>query len=151
MGFIPKWIWHVNGMSTTRDLLHDMYCILLRCGSFQNESGMFTKSIGDVVRAMMCGMEANCIVTTWKLRWCLTFYIPVWASSWGTRLYIFFSNVFNIFSLFLQTTAVLIFYLHCENTSAHALKAVINVRNMLDTQGWHYSPIDTQSSINTLL
>lgn len=98
-GSFQEWIWHVNGMSTTKDLLHDMYCILLRCGSFQNESGMCTKSIREVVRAMMCSMDANYTATTWKPGWCLTFYIPVWASSWGTRLYVFFRNSFDIFQL----------------------------------------------------
>ena len=37
-----RWDSFQNGldMSTTRDLLNDMYCIQLRCGSFQNESGL---------------------------------------------------------------------------------------------------------------
>lgn len=47
------------------------------------------------------------IGTTWKLECSLTFYIPVWASSWGTRLYILFRSLSNIISLIWQTTAVL--------------------------------------------
>lgn len=75
-----------------KDPLHDMYCVLLGCRSFQNESGMCTKSI-EVVRAMVCSMDAkDYTATTWKLGWCLTFYIPVWASSWGAKLY-FFSEI----------------------------------------------------------
>lgn len=47
--------------------------------------------------------------TTWKLECSLTFYIPVWASSWGTRLYIYilFRSLSNIISLIWQTTAAL--------------------------------------------
>lgn len=47
-------------MSTTKYLLNDMYYILrLRCGSFQNEPDMFTKSTREVAKAMKRGMEAN--------------------------------------------------------------------------------------------
>lgn len=59
-----------SDMSTTRDLINDMYCILLRCGSFQNESGVFTKSTREVdhSKTMMCIMEAHSLyVTTWEL------------------------------------------------------------------------------------
>lgn len=44
-----------------KDPLHDMYSVLLRCRSFQNESGMCAKSI-EVVRAMVCSMDAKTIL-----------------------------------------------------------------------------------------
>lgn len=47
---VLRWVSFQNGsdMSTARDLLNDMYCVPLRCGSFQNESGMFTKLTREV-------------------------------------------------------------------------------------------------------
>lgn len=106
--FIPKWIRHVNGMSTTKDLLNDMYYILrLRCGSFQNEPDMFTKSIKWPETWSEAWRQTVSFGTMWKLECSLTFYIPVWASSWGTRLYIIFRSLSNIISLIWQTTAEL--------------------------------------------
>lgn len=87
----------MNGsdMSTTTCTI---YC--WDAGHSRMSLAMFAKSTreGGSFRTMMRGMGANTIVATWKLGCCLTFYIPVWASSWGTKLYVFFRNVFKIFS-----------------------------------------------------
>lgn len=109
-GFIPKWIRHVNGMSTTRDLLNDMYHILrLRCGSFQNEPDMFTKLIREVAWAMKRGMEANNLYRHYVEIGMLSHLLY---SSLGLQLgykviCILFRSLSNIISLIWQTTAVL--------------------------------------------
>lgn len=70
-------------------------CTVGDVGHSRMSLAMCTKSIG-VVRAMVCSMDAKkkyYTATTWKLGWCLTFYIPVWASSWGAKLYFCFQKL----------------------------------------------------------
>lgn len=113
-------------MSTTRNLLNDMYHILrLRCGSFQNEPDMFTKSIRGVAWAMKRGMGAN------NRYW---HYVEIGMlshllySSLGLQLgykviYILFRSLSNIISLIWQTTAVL-----------YLLRVVFKVQHMQQKQ-----------------
>lgn len=134
-----RWGLLQNGsdMSTTRDLLNDMYCILLRCGSFQNGSGMFTKSTreGGSFRTMICDMEANSLYCNYMEIGMLSHLLY---SSLGLQLgykviCFFQKGVQHICSNLTNYRNCSRLDLYCENTSAHALKAVVNVRYMLET------------------
>lgn len=116
-------------MSTTKDLLNDMYYILrLKCGSFQNEPDMLRKSI-RVAWAMKRGMEANSLYQHYVEIGMLSHLLY---SSLGLQLgykviYIFQKLVQNIF-INLTNYSCAIFIENCNQTSAHAAKA--------DFYGW---------------
>lgn len=139
MEAIPKWIRHVNGMSTSRDLLNDMYHILrLRCGSFQNEPDMSSKSIIKAARAMKSGMEANNLYRHYVEIGMLSHLLY---SSLGLQLgykviCILFRSLSNIISLIWQATAVL-----------YLLRIVLKLQHMQQKQTF----MAGQDDMSTLL
>lgn len=125
-----------SDMSTTRDLLNDMYCVSLRCGSFQNESGMLQNQpekwiiqnhdmwhggIRSLCNYMGVGMLSHLLYSSLGLQ--LGYKVVYFLKKCVQQT----TNLTNYRNC-VKTRFVL--WVHC--TSAHALRAIVNVRCMLE-------------------